>query len=155
MAIQAETNANDFLARMMRIAEKVGTNVDKVVQAYAGHLLVSLVQATPIKSGQARANWQVAIDGPNSVFIQYAEKNRNRNVADHADVQDAIDHGQSVILGYTRGHTIDLFNNAPYIVRLNQGYSPQAQAGYVEDILNASGFRSIPNIQLTTTGLGQ
>jgi hypothetical protein len=78
---------------------------------------------TPVKTGFASASWILSIGEPSQ---------------DVAGEKPEIDYGpqeagQLAIHGYTLSQgAVFLTNNAPYIRRLNYGYSPQAAAGFIE-----------------------
>lgn len=82
-------------------------------------------------TGRARSNWIAAIGGPaSSVIDAYAPGDAGSTAG--ANTQSAIDQAESVISGYNYGEEIHLTNNLPYIQRLNDGYSAQAPANFVE-----------------------
>lgn len=124
---------------MARIAAGVRSSVNDAVKAYAVELTTQLNQSvTPFRSGQARANWQVAIGTPNEVFIKLVDAIDSK-IYDAADVDDALQHALTTISGRQNGQVIWIFNNAPYIQRLNEGYSGQAPAGFVEQAILDAG----------------
>ena len=73
---------------------------------------------TPVDTGAARNNWYVSKDGPGMEFDP-SKTSQGRET-------------------FTRVRTLRPFNtlyvnnNAPYIVRLNEGHSVQAPAGFIE-----------------------
>lgn len=75
---------------------------------------------TPVLTGHARANWVPSVTQP---FMGEADK---------AD-EGAHDAGVGAALSYRLGQgNLWLANNAPYIRRLNDGWSEQAGIGFIE-----------------------
>lgn len=93
--------------------------------------LTALVLRTPVDTGRARGNWQVAV---NKTFI-----NGEVEVLDRGG-SATISTGASKIAGQKAFEPVVIQNNLPYIERLNDGYSKQAPAGYVEGALASLGL---------------
>lgn len=108
-------------------ALRVGVNTDKMVKDVAAAVLEKVVRTTPHDTGQARANWQVAIS---------TSKPATAQLLGHVDYDgDAtIAEGKSKIYGTPRalGQTIFISNSLDYIKALNDGWSKQAPAGFVQ-----------------------
>lgn len=82
----------------------------------------TVIMATPVDTGRARANWQVSIDTEIDAVV------------DDTNAQGALARNAAVIQGYRNGAII-LQNNVPYIGALNSGSSAQAPAMFVEKAL--------------------
>lgn len=103
-----------------RNAEK---QVTRVVQAFALELIAALKRnpassstGTPVDTGHARANWILSVGSPDT-----AERGRGG------------DDGRAAILAWSLDEgPIYANNNAPYILRLNDGWSDQQPAGFIE-----------------------
>lgn len=116
-----------FGKRMADVAAEVPPEVDKVVRRFAVVANQAVIMATPVRTGRARANWQVSIGAPIT-----AETGST-------DAQGAISRNASVIGGYTSGGgELLIQNNVPYIARLNDGWSAQAPANFVQKALRAA-----------------
>lgn len=88
----------------------------------------TLVLATPVDTGRARSNWQVALDGPAEGTID--------EPMDIGTIQAAA---ANVVSRHKPGDgQINITNNLPYIGRLNKGWSAQAPAGFVEQAILAA-----------------
>lgn len=75
---------------------------------------------TPVDTGHARANWLPGVSMPPRVVAA------GTDTATH-------DAGIAAVLAYTLSDgPLYESNNVPYMRRLNQGYSPQANAGFIE-----------------------
>ena len=78
-----------------------------------------IVSRTPIDTGAARSNWYISINNPNTIF----DKNKTDGNLSGLDLHQ---------LSTRSFRQIYITNNAPYIVRLNEGHSVQAPAGFIE-----------------------
>ncbi len=107
----------------------------KLVQTkIAFDLLGKIVRRTPVGDpdlwsqpappgyvgGRARANWQVQVGGtPGNDVIEQEDAGGETTIAD----------GESEVLAADPFSIIWIFNNVPYIVRLEEGWSSQAAPG--------------------------
>lgn len=119
---------NPRLAASLRgQALRVGVNTDKLVKDVAAAVLDKVVHTTPHDTGQARANWQVEVS---------TNRPANTQLLGHTDYDgDAtVTEGKSKIYGTPRvlGQTIYISNSLDYIKALNEGWSKQAPAGFVQ-----------------------
>lgn len=103
---------------------------EQVIKKVAFDIQANLVKAsseggTPVDTGWARANWLVNIGTP---FLQpigtYAQ-------AAAGNVPPAGT-GLGNLATYKLGPKVFISNNVPYIVRLNEGSSQKAPAGFVQ-----------------------
>lgn len=132
-----------FSTRMAVLGQTIETNASKLKRKVAVQVDGAVVLATPVDTGRARANWQVELnnvpDGtlpePNSA----AEGTRA-----------ALDNAKSTIARAQPGDTIVIVNNLPYIQRLNDGWSAQAPANYVEKAVLV-GAQAVKGAKLTIT----
>lgn len=80
-----------------------------------------------IQEGLARGNWRVTFrDGATSVINNYETTPGEAGARAFDRIQE-----------YTLGRPIYIINNAPYIGRLNEGYSKQAPAKYIEAVTSS------------------
>lgn len=111
--------------------------IEKAVQETAAQALTGVVTSTPVGNpdlwqgnappgyagGHARRNWLVSIGRANEQEVP----------GEDASGQEAIADGIATARRFTLENTrIVLHNSAPYIKRLNDGWSSQAPAGFVE-----------------------
>lgn len=101
--------------------KKVVDRLDKTVRAVALFVDSELVSTTPVDLGGARANWIPSLNTPDTRTIEAPVSNK-------PSVKPILD-------SYKLNDTILLTNNLPYIRRLNDGWSTQAPAGFVDDAL--------------------
>ena len=96
----------------------------------------NLIEATPVDTGWARANWIPRIGRPappptgDAPRRQAGQAARSGTLINQTSEQSA---GQASALRYRLNQgRIFITNNVPYIGRLNQGHSPQAPPGFVQ-----------------------
>ena len=110
----------DFVDRIRKRADNVAPAVDTGMRRIALAVNQTLVLATPVDTGRARANWRVSID---------------REVAGevgHTSPQVTLNENKATIERYKGPAPIIVQNNVPYIGALNNGSSAQAPAGFVQ-----------------------
>lgn len=78
-----------------------------------------IVQKTPRRIGRAKGNWIASIGSPHRGTTTKLDKTNNT---------PSIERIRRPCVSY-------LSNNLPYIERLNDGWSDQAPAGYIEDAI--------------------
>lgn len=101
--------------------KKVLDKLEKVVKETALIAFGNLIAQTPVDTGRAKASWFLDVG---SVDVKIVEP-------DFDNQSEAVARSQS----YTLDSKIFISNNLPYIRRLNEGWSQQAPAGYVDSAL--------------------
>lgn len=93
-------------------------------------VVANLTENTPVDTGWARANWVPAIGSPVTKDLSGVRPTEQNASSAAAEQQSALGH---VLTGYrlARGKVF-ISNNVPYIVRLNEGSSKKAPAGFVQ-----------------------
>lgn len=118
----------DSLERKAKAIDKAAsqTAVDTALA-----IVGDLAYKTPVDTSQALSNWQVTLDEPASAFIgpHYPGE---LGSTQRASAQETINRAKAVLAAKKPGQKIFITNNAPYIKRLNDGYSGQQPAGFVE-----------------------
>lgn len=112
-------------------AAKLDDEACRVAIHTAETIVADLAYKTPVDTSQALSNWQVSIGSPvDSKIPPYypGEGGSTRN----ASAQATIDAARNTLKSKRPGVTIFISNVLPYIRRLNDGYSKQAPAGFVE-----------------------
>lgn len=117
------------MATANNVNRQLNTFVERVIKTLVLDLTANLVQATPIDTGWARANW---IPNIGSSF-QGTAGTRAEAEAGNIQLGDQENGISSVVTQYTlaRG-PVYITNNVPYIVFLNEGSSRQAPSAYVQ-----------------------
>lgn len=125
-----------ILATEMRnIGRRVLRNEVQLVREVALFVAEDLIPATPILTGQARRNWQTAINAPAVSILPEPATPSDGEAESMATCR-------SVVNGLRTGQAVHITNNVPYIVKLNSGYSQQAPSGFVQSTV----LRSIQRI---------
>lgn len=128
-----------FSKRMLDLAVEVEANAAQAVRKVALAAESAVVLATPVDTGRARANWLVEIDGPAEGTVEPIDQSGNA----------AIQAAAAKVAEYVPGVSaeIHLTNNLPYIQRLNDGWSAQAPAGFVQEAVLA-GVRALSSVKI-------
>lgn len=113
---------SQFARRMRQIARDIEPAAGNLVNQTAGVILATVVPATPVDTGRARGNWQVNVGS--SIFSEIERLDQTG--------ASTIAQGQGEIASRKSGQSVYIVNNVGYIGRLNEGYSAQAPAGFVE-----------------------
>lgn len=125
---------DEFSIRMKALGNRIVHNSAQLTRKVGLAADQAIVTGTPVDTGRARSNWQTTINvAATDVIDTYAPGHDGNTGAENA--QAAIRQAEAVISGYTSGEEIKITNNLPYIQRLNDGYSAQAPAHFVEDAL--------------------
>lgn len=121
----------DLAISLERRIDKLDEEASKAAVQVALTILGDLVYVTPVDTSQALSNWQVSLEKPASDSIPPYYPGEQGSTQ-RASAQAALDAARAVLRGKKPGDTIYLSNVLPYIRRLNDGYSAQAPAGFVE-----------------------
>jgi hypothetical protein len=139
MAIQLDVTMPtiaDFEAKFRALGDHVGQRMSARIKLMASTLIEELVLAnTPVWSGQARSNWQVGINAKTDNFLKIPRPTKAHPPQPDAYFSVSASLELSIVNQATYRDAIHIFNNAPYIQRLNAGYSPQAEAGFVQAVI--------------------
>lgn len=116
---------------------------DATVRKCALAIDATVVLATPVDTGRARANWFVSLDEP-------SEKKFEAPSSPGTAARESINQGKVAIGAYNgnKNHEINIANNLSYIGRLNNGWSKQAPSGFVEKAILV-GINAIKKAALT------
>lgn len=123
---------------LLDLADSLDKKAEEINQAASHHavkvaltIVGDLAYHTPVDTSQALSNWDVTLDspatekhGPHFPGIQGSTQK--------ASAQETIDRAKAVLKSKKPGQPIFITNNQPYIKRLNDGYSKQVPAGFVE-----------------------
>lgn len=124
----------DFGKWARQTGENVSYNADRVTRKCALTIDASVVLATPVDTGRARANWQVSANQPITTPREPFAPGKGGSTGG-ANVRAALEQGKAAIAQYVGGlpnSAIYIANNLNYIGKLNSGSSAQAPAGFVE-----------------------
>lgn len=104
-------------------------NVQKLMRKLALSVDTTVVMSTPVDTGRAAANWQLTFSEPAAGVLPVPS-------AKELSSRENITSASELLRSYA-GQEIHIANNLPYIRRLNEGWSDQAPAGFVEACMAA------------------
>src|SRR5215207_9240119 len=137
--LKALPGSQSFSLDISRFAEKAAERAEAIVRKVALDLFSRIVHRTPVDTGRARANWQLAIGSVPSGTLELDDK------AGTATVSRAFAAAQ----GWRPGERILLVNNLPYIIPLEYGHSSQAPSGMAR--VSVAEFQQAINIAVQGT----
>lgn len=116
----------------------VADNADRLTRKVALAADAAVVLGTPVDTGRARSNWQAELDKPAEGEVNPFSPGEAGSTGGQ-NARSAIGAAAAVVSKYNgdRNREIHLTNNLPYIGRLNDGWSAQAPAGFVEEAVHA------------------
>lgn len=120
--------ANDFDALALTLPAEVTNNVSvECVEI----ILVDLLQVTPVDTSKALSNWQVTLDtaATETIDAYYPGKQGSSAAVSR---EAALAAAKQVLQLKKPGQVVYITNCLPYIQRLNEGWSAQEPAGFVE-----------------------
>lgn len=125
-------NLHDLASRLTTLSKNgfdEAANQLKVKIATA--VITNLIYDTPVDSSQALSNWQITLTDPSAHRIpSYVPgfKGSSQNASSEIALATAL----RILKTVKPGQSVWIQNVLPYIRRLNDGYSSQAPAGFVE-----------------------
>lgn len=131
------TSSKGFAAALQRACDKRKGTMDELVKSVVIQVGARLVQATPVDTGRARANWQVGNGGP--VFVRDSPVDR-LPLGSLPGIR-TLGRWRQQLEGEVAGGVVYITNALPYARRLEYGYSKQAPSGMVR--VTAVEFASI------------
>ncbi len=128
-----------FNQKMFGLSNRVVEDANTIVKEVARKAVEELISITPVDTGRAVSNWRVGLNYQPRGEIEPFARGEKGSTA-HANRSAALSAALSHVNSRTTGQTIYIVNNLRYITFLNQGWSDQAPAGYVDravDVANA------------------
>jgi hypothetical protein len=122
--------------RFRILASQVGTNANSLVRQLHLALLTAIVPATPVDTGRARSNWLTGLNTARREQVGYPVAGAG-DAIDPSGTSSLVE-GQQVGAAFRAPDVLYLSNNLPYIGALNEGWSRQAPAGYVQQAIETS-----------------
>jgi hypothetical protein len=101
---------------------QVSVGANKGKQQIAAAVSQALIMATPVDTGQARGNWFASLGGPTTHPTKATSKSGSSRISANLVVFAASQPEQPIFIT----------NNVRHIQALNDGWSKQAPAGFVE-----------------------
>ena len=121
-----------FSQQIRNINNNLKAKVLKKKKDLAGSILIRLATDTPVDTSQALSNWRVGLVTPQAGTILAHTKGSQGSTA----LQSTLTTQNIGLLIIDRAkikQAIYIGNNLDYIPELNQGKSPQAGAGFIEE----------------------
>lgn len=135
-----------YLAKVMpKYGDAIASDVNRLKGEISLSIIANVAKRTPVDVGTARSNWHVstAISAlTRKAFSPFLSRWRppygpGGTLAETRNQAGAVWSASSIVGKATKaGEPLYISNNLPYIQRLNQGWSNQAPAGFVEAGIN-------------------
>lgn len=126
--------AKDLLA-LAEMLEAKAKAIDKAASQTAVDTALAIVgdlaYKTPVDTSRALSNWIVTLENPAGQQIK-PHFPGSHGSTQRASAAETLNTAKLVLRNKKPGQAIFITNNLPYIRRLNDGYSAQAPAGFVE-----------------------
>jgi hypothetical protein len=135
----------DLAAAMRNLDAQANVFASEIASTAVIIGLTDLVNVTPVDTGAALSNWRVTLNtAVQEIIPPYAPSQRGKMVAGtwthtidpavtrEANIPPTLEAARTVLIEKKPGDVIHLQNWMPYIVKLNNGSSKQAPAGFVE-----------------------
>lgn len=117
--------------------EQVEQTLERAVRAYAINTLAELSIRSPVDTGRFRGNWNITEGSADETTINFKDVAAPKD-GETFPMPDYNSLGQTAAASYQLGGSIWITNNLPYAQRLNEGWSKQAPANFVEIALKKS-----------------
>lgn len=119
MSFERSISIKDFLEDfVLEETQKLAIDIDRQV-----------VMETPVDTSAARGSWLASVGSPDDSEVT------------NKSPENAINQAENAVKLAQPYQTIYIQNTKPYIVRLNEGWSEQAPAKYIDNII----VRSVNN----------
>jgi hypothetical protein len=122
------TDLKTFKRRIAKHAKNVEVNSNKNIIKMAVVIDQVVTVGTPVDTGHARLNWQATIGSETFEELPGEDPSGAQAMADARAVLERRESEQ----------TIHITNNVKYVPRLNEGWSAQAPAGFVQEAVNTA-----------------
>lgn len=130
---------SEFDGRLRVVHRAVAAAAERVKTRWAQDLLAETAEATPVRTGRARAGWHLSRD-PNSDWTPGRAEGREP--------------AEFMGPGDESGAPVYLVNNVEYIMALEMGRSDQAPAGMVRAAVETLRVRADRTLDLSEDGQG-
>jgi hypothetical protein len=122
--------ANDLDGLNGKVSVASSEHAKKVALTIVG----DLAYHTPVDTSKALSNWDVTLDAPASGKHGPHYPGKHGSTFSQS-AAETLERAKAILANKQPGQSIFITNNLPYIKRLNEGYSAQAPAGFVERAL--------------------
>lgn len=115
------TTLTIFAQNMRALAGNIERNSIELQRRVAVQVVDLVANATPVLTGQASGNWKTTVGAVNTAWDQGPN-------SPTTSIANAV----AALGGLQIGQRINITNNVPYIIDLNNGSSQKAPAAFVE-----------------------
>lgn len=155
----AKNDLAELAVVMNRTAEAFVADATEYQNELITHFVAEVARNTPVDTGKAKSNWVVslgsAFGGIRAAFSPFLSRYKGGAGGSTAETRNQAGvtwSAASVLAGNKDGQDVYITNNLPYIQRLNEGWSKQAPAGFVEAAIVEATTRteaefSFPNME--------
>ena len=126
---------DDLARRMREHGHNVTVNLNNKTRRVALAIDSKIVEAMPVDVGRAKSSVVVTVGEPSSVVTQEAYFPGKKGNTEGENIRAALDQAKAAVANRQLGEEIHININLPYIGRLNEGYSPQAKPGFIEQAI--------------------
>lgn len=151
----------DFLYLAKRL-DKIAVAVERDVQAFVNLIAQDVVRnvagGTPVDTGRARSNWVTRIGQPTVLlrkpyfpYLSRTAGGAGGDISEGRNLQAAVAQANAALARRRGDQPIYITNNAPYIARLNRGYSRQAPSGFVQTGIKRGIAQAVMSFKFTNT----
>lgn len=109
---------------MRAFANDIPKQVNEIKKQAVQEIILQVVPDTPVRTGQARSNYFTTNGTASGSITAHGPFTK--------DGYQSVNRMRVALQGARPGVAMHITNNLPYIARLNQGYSAQAPAQFVE-----------------------
>lgn len=113
-----------FAKKMRAFADDIPKQVNEIKKQAVQEIVLQVVPDTPVLTGQARSNYYTTNSDPDTSSTAFGPFTQ--------DGYQSINRMRVALQGAKPGIPMHVTNNLPYIGRLNDGYSAQAPANFVQ-----------------------
>lgn len=122
-----------FEAQLQQFADETMERASEVFQKVVIDVGGTLIRLSPVDTGRFKANWQFSTSTPGNGNLDDYDKSGSQTIAKIVSDAGSLTYGQ----------TSYIYNNLPYAIPLEYGYSNQAPAGMVR--ITVARFQEIVN----------
>lgn len=117
----------EFAFAVSRFAQQTKEKESLVLRKIAIECFRRIILGTPVDIGRAKGNWQASTGSPAGGTVERLDPSGAATIA--AMINE--------VSGWTPSDDLPAFitNNLPYIQRLNEGWSKQAPAHFIEQVV--------------------
>lgn len=141
-----------FARRIKDIAGRIPDITNKSTSEMAIFAIAEVAGSTPVDVGTARSNWRLGLNrepgGTRAAFSPFPSRHRRPygpggTIGETRNRAGVVWASESAVRAKQPDDTVYIVNNLPYIRRLNEGWSSQAPAGFVQSGLQRARRRGI------------